>query len=79
MVRPVTAAGGMRNRHLGFDMAIAIHIESVVKRYGDKVAVDRLSLSVAEGELFAFLGPNVVSSQVAPPDVPLNESTHCTN
>jgi len=28
------------------------------KTYGDKVAVAGLSLSVAEGEIFAFLGPN---------------------
>lgn len=39
-------------------MAAAIELDSVVKRYGDKLAVDRLSLSVPPGELFAFLGPN---------------------
>ena len=39
-------------------MPAAIAIDSVVKRYGDKVAVDRLTLEVRPGELFAFLGPN---------------------
>ena len=39
-------------------MTDAIVIDSVVKRFGDKVAVDRLSLAVPPGELFAFLGPN---------------------
>ncbi len=39
-------------------MVDAIQFESVLKRYGDKVAVNRISLRVAEGELFAFLGPN---------------------
>ncbi len=39
-------------------MPVAVQLDSVLKRYGDKVAVNRLSLSVAEGELFAFLGPN---------------------
>jgi ABC-2 type transport system ATP-binding protein len=35
-----------------------IELEKVTKRYGNKVAVDNLSLSVGRGELFAFLGPN---------------------
>ncbi len=36
----------------------SIEISSVHKRYGRKVAVRNLSLSVPRGELFAFLGPN---------------------
>ncbi len=39
-------------------MSEAIKLDGVIKRYGHKVAVNRLSLSVKEGELFAFLGPN---------------------
>lgn len=39
-------------------MSDAIQIDSAAKRYGDKVAVKGLSLSVRAGELFAFLGPN---------------------
>jgi ABC-2 type transport system ATP-binding protein len=35
-----------------------IELTDVTKRYGTKLAVDRLSLTVAQGELFAFLGPN---------------------
>jgi ABC-2 type transport system ATP-binding protein len=35
-----------------------IELIDVTKRYGDKLAVDRLSLHVPRGELFAFLGPN---------------------
>jgi ABC-2 type transport system ATP-binding protein len=35
-----------------------IELEHVTKKYGAKVAVDDLSLSVGRGELFAFLGPN---------------------
>ena len=33
-------------------------IENLVKRFGDFVAVDRLSLEVRKGEVFGFLGPN---------------------
>jgi len=35
-----------------------IEIKNLRKAYGDKVAVKDLSLSVKEGEVFAFLGPN---------------------
>jgi ABC-2 type transport system ATP-binding protein len=35
-----------------------IELIDVSKRYGAKLAVDRLSLTVPAGELFAFLGPN---------------------
>jgi ABC-2 type transport system ATP-binding protein len=35
-----------------------VEVDGLVKRYGDKVAVDGLSLSVEGGEIFAFLGPN---------------------
>jgi ABC-2 type transport system ATP-binding protein len=36
----------------------AIEIQDLVKRYGPKVAVDEVSLSVREGETFGYLGPN---------------------
>ena len=35
-----------------------IEIRDLTKKYGDFTAVDRLSLSVAQGEIFGFLGPN---------------------
>jgi len=37
---------------------IAISIENLTKRYGETLAVDRLSLNVPAGRLFGFLGPN---------------------
>ncbi|MBL9161333.1 MAG: ABC transporter ATP-binding protein [Planctomycetaceae bacterium] len=36
----------------------AIAARQVFYRYGDRLAVDDLSLEIAEGEVFAFLGPN---------------------
>jgi ABC-2 type transport system ATP-binding protein len=36
----------------------AVEIDGLVMRYGDKVAVDRLSLEVARGSITAVLGPN---------------------
>lgn len=35
-----------------------IQTENLTKRFGDVLAVDRLSLEVEEGEVFGFLGPN---------------------
>ena len=39
-------------------MNMAIETQNLVKRYGDVTAVDQLSLQVAEGEIYAFLGLN---------------------
>jgi ABC-2 type transport system ATP-binding protein len=36
----------------------AIVVSDLSKRYGERVAVDHLSFSVFEGEVFGFLGPN---------------------
>src|SRR6202521_4096634 len=40
------------------DKGPAVHIEKLVKRFGDFVAVDNVSIDVARGEIFGFLGPN---------------------
>jgi ABC-2 type transport system ATP-binding protein len=37
---------------------LALHIERLVKRYGDLTAVDGISLDVPVGEFFGLLGPN---------------------
>src|SRR4051812_15981424 len=36
----------------------AIEVSHIVKKYGDFTAVDDVSFSVAEGEIFGLLGPN---------------------
>ena len=35
-----------------------IKVENLIKKFGDLVAVDDISFSVARGEIFGFLGPN---------------------
>ena len=35
-----------------------IEVDTIVKRYGDRAAVDGVSFAVEEGEIFAILGPN---------------------
>mgnify|MGYP002230086485 CR=1 FL=1 len=37
---------------------IMIHIENLVKRYGDLVALNHLNLDIHEGEILVLLGPN---------------------
>ena len=39
-------------------MATVISTEQLTRRFGDTLAVDSLSLDIAEGEVFGFLGPN---------------------
>jgi len=40
------------------DSAAAVVVTDLVKRFGDFVAVDSLSLEARKGEIFGFLGPN---------------------
>jgi len=39
-------------------MPNAIEVKGLVKRFGDTTVVDHVSMSVAEGEIVGFLGPN---------------------
>src|SRR6266540_2563527 len=36
----------------------AVTLKNLSKRFGDFVAVDKISLDVKKGEIFGFLGPN---------------------
>jgi len=36
----------------------AVEIDDMVKKFGDFVAVDHVSLKISKGEIFGFLGPN---------------------
>ena len=35
-----------------------VHIENLVKRYGELTALNHLNLDIREGEIFGLLGPN---------------------
>jgi ABC-2 type transport system ATP-binding protein len=39
-------------------LKMVVDVDKLVKRYGDLIALDHLSLQVKEGEIFGFLGPN---------------------
>jgi len=46
------------NGGTGASTANAIEVEHIVKKYGDFTAVDDVSFSVKQGEIFGLLGPN---------------------
>ena len=55
MTRPSTAAASASSTP---DPDVAISVRGLVKRYGDRTAVDGLDLDIRRGEVFALLGPN---------------------
>jgi ABC-2 type transport system ATP-binding protein len=40
------------------DATMALEIKGLTKKYGDKLAVDNISLSIPKGSFFGLLGPN---------------------
>ena len=40
------------------EVVCVIEVKNLVKRYGDHYAVDHLSFTVEDGQIFGFLGPN---------------------
>lgn len=58
------AAGGTKNGGNGEDNAkrepdeVVIEVRDLVRKFGDFTAVDHLSFSVRQGEIFGLLGPN---------------------
>ena len=39
-------------------MEMAVQVSNLIKKYGDLIAVNDISFSVARGEIFGLLGPN---------------------
>ncbi len=52
----VSAQNGKTSVEVG--APYAIEVDHVVKKYGDFTAVDDVSFSVSDGEIFGLLGPN---------------------
>jgi ABC-2 type transport system ATP-binding protein len=57
-VAPVYREAIMRERSKPNSSPPALLLENLSKAFGDRPAVDKLSLSVAAGEFYALLGPN---------------------
>jgi len=43
---------------MGLDVASAVEVGGLTKRYANLTAVDGISFSIAQGEVFGLLGPN---------------------
>jgi ABC-2 type transport system ATP-binding protein len=54
----ITASEFSLRSEVAADAPNAIDVEHIVKRYGDFTAVNDISFSVKEGEIFGLLGPN---------------------
>ena len=54
---PAPAPARRRERPVPSGAPVLV-VEGLTKRFGDRVAVDDVSFSVAAGEVFGFLGPN---------------------
>ncbi|MNO58606.1 Daunorubicin/doxorubicin resistance ATP-binding protein DrrA [compost metagenome] len=53
MIVMIYQVGRMGDENVAF-----VEIKDVIKRYGDKLSVDHLNLSIKKGEIFGLLGPN---------------------
>jgi ABC-2 type transport system ATP-binding protein len=42
-----------------------LELRGLTRRYGDLVALDDLSLTLAEGQMFGFVGPNAAGKTTA--------------
>ena len=40
------------------EVCVLIEVRDLVKQYGNRLAVDHLSFTVPDGQIFGFLGPN---------------------
>ena len=60
VVRAVTTCGCPYSRHGArpVDLGEVLELTDLARRYGDVVALDGVSFSVAPGQLFGFVGPN---------------------
>jgi ABC-2 type transport system ATP-binding protein len=49
----------LRYRHRVNEMSVpVVHVENLTRRFGDFVAVDRVSFEINQGEIVGYLGPN---------------------
>jgi ABC-2 type transport system ATP-binding protein len=55
---PRLAHGGAMDDNTTIDTAAVVSTDGLTKRYGGRVAVDDVSMTVLRGEVYGFLGPN---------------------
>lgn len=55
---PTASALSIEEVSVGVNLAPAVVVDDLCRRYGPRVALDHVSFSVARGEMFALLGPN---------------------
>lgn len=58
MLPPQGVCNSLFSEKGGNTVSVSIHIDNVVKKYGDHTVIDGLSLDVQPGEFFTLLGPS---------------------
>ena len=58
MLPPQGVFNSLFSKKGGNTVSVSIHIDNVVKKYGDHTVIDGLSLDVRPGEFFTLLGPS---------------------
>ena len=58
MLPPQGVCNSLFSKKGGNTVSVSIHIDNVVKKYGDHTVIDGLSLDVRPGEFFTLLGPS---------------------
>ena len=58
MLPPQGVCNSLFQKKGGNTVSVSIHIDNVVKKYGDHTVIDGLSLDVRPGEFFTLLGPS---------------------
>ena len=58
MLPPQGGWNSLFSKRGGTPVSVSIHIDNVVKKYGDHTVIDGLSLDVRPGEFFTLLGPS---------------------
>ena len=51
-------------------MGIVLEVRDLVKKYNGKVAVDKISFDIEDGEIFSLLGPNGAARRPPFPSYP---------
>src|SRR5215472_17632724 len=57
MAEQIMTLPGVKSTHED-SREVVLHLQNLTKKYGERLAVNNLSLDIHRGDIFGFLGPN---------------------